>query len=422
MKEINVGVIGCGGRGVGNFYGDLSVNGNLGNLGVALEAADINVVAVCDIHKERAEATAQKLVKKGYDKPQIYTDYKELLKCEEINTVLVFTSWETHVPIAIDAMKAGKAVGMEVGGATSVEECFELVETWEKTKAPFMFLENCCYNKNDLRVQNLVRAGKFGDVVYCHGAYVHDLRKEIVGGKEHSHYRLNHYINRNCDNYPTHALGPISKIIDINRGNKMNTLISVGTKSLGLKQRIKDLNEKGELVNQDLLEVEFKQSDIIDTIITCENGEIISLRLDTTLPSNHSRELEIKGTKGRYTELNNSVFLDTDKDNEYISVADNTVLGLNSADRFYQDYLPKTWTELSEEQKKSGHGGADYPLFKAFFDCLKEEKPMPIDVYDAAAWMAITPLSAESLKNGKSVEIPDFTKGKWKTRERLDIK
>ena len=422
MKEIKVGVIGCGGRGAGNFdIPPLKPEGSLGNIGTALNTGLISVVAVCDVHEDKAENAALKVEKKVGKKPLVFTDYKELLKLEEVNTVLVFTSWETHIPVAIDAMKAGKAVGMEVGGATNLQECFDLVETWEQTRVPFMFLENCCYNKPELLTQNLVRAGKFGDIVYCHGAYGHDLRKEVTTGKEHRHYRLNNYITRNCDNYPTHALGPICKTIDVNRGNKMNKLYSVATKSLGLKQYVKDKNEKGELVNKDLLDVEFNQGDIVDTIINCENGEVISLRLDTTLPRTYSREYTVVGTKGRYFGDNNSVFLDGDDHNEYISTADHTALKLNNADRFYHDYVPECWKTITEEEKKMGHGGMDYILYKNFFTLLKEDKPMPMDVYDAAAWMCISPLSEESIRTGMPVEIPDFTKGAWKTRERLDV-
>ncbi len=422
MKEINLGVIGCGGRGAGNWgLQPLEPTGSLANVGTMLNTGLVNIVAVCDLYEDRAENTALKIEKKGYKKPLVFTDYKELLKLEEVNTVVVFTSWETHIPVAIDAMKAGKAVGMEVGGAIDLQECFDLVEAWEETRVPFMFLENCCYNKDELVAHNLARAGKFGDVVYCHGSYSHDLRNEVTTGKECRHYRLNNYINRNCDNYPTHALGPICKTIDINRGNKMNTLYSVATKSLGLKQYVKDKNEKGELANKDLLDVEFKQADIVDTLITCENGEVISLRLDTTLPRTYSREYTIRGTKGQYVQDTNSVFLDGDKHDELLSISDNAALSLNSADRSYHDYLPECWKTITEEEKKMGHGGMDYILYKNFFQLLKEDKPMPMDVYDAAAWMCISPLSEESIRTGKPVEIPDFTKGEWKNRERLDV-
>ena len=405
MDKINVAIIGHGNRGVGN-------------LKVAMKTDFIDITAVCDFYEDRAEAAAKSVVEEGRKEPFKTTDYREILKRDDVNTVLVFSSWETHIQIAIEAMKAGKAVGLEVGGAYDIDECYELVKVWEETKVPFMMLENCCFGKKELLVQNLVRAGKFGDIVYCHGAYAHDLRKEITEGKENRHYRLENYKNRNCENYPTHELGPIAKILDINRGNKMNRLVSVASKSMGLKKYIND--RKDTIENKDLLNTEFKQSDIVETIITCENGEIISLRLDTTLPRSYSREFTVRGTNGMYEDGINAVFIDGDQ--EYFETEKYSALALNSADRFYRDYLPDYWRNITPEDIKQGHGGMDVLTFRTFFECLRDEKPMPIDVYDAAAWMAITPLSEESIKTGLPVEIPDFTNGKWKTRERNDIK
>lgn len=404
MEKINVGIVGYGSRGVGN-------------LRTVMAMEDINIIAVCDVYEDRAENAAKAVVDAGRKEPLKFTDYKDVLKCEEVNTVLVFSSWESHVSIAIEAMKAGKAVGMEVGGAYDINECFELVETWEETKVPFMMLENCCFGKKELLALNLVRAGKFGDVVYCHGAYAHDLRKEITCGKENRHYRLENYKNRNCENYPTHELGPIAKILDINRGNKMNRLVSVASKSMGLKKYIND--RKDTIQNKDLLNTEFKQADIVDTLITCENGETISLRLDTTLPRSYSREFTVRGTNGMFDETTNSVFIDGDT--EFFETEKYSALALNNADRFYYNYLPEYWKNITQEEIERGHGGMDVYSFRTFFDCLKKGLEMPVDVYDAASWMAITPLSEESIKTGLPVEIPDFTKGKWKNRERNDI-
>ena len=404
MEKINVGIVGYGKRGVGN-------------LKTVMAMEDINIIAVCDVYEDRAENAAKAVVDAGRKEPLKFTDYKDVLKCEEVNTVLVFSSWESHVSIAIEAMKAGKAVGMEVGGAYDINECFELVETWEETRVPFMMLENCCFGKKELLALNLVRAGKFGDVVYCHGAYAHDLRKEITCGKENRHYRLENYKNRNCENYPTHELGPIAKILDINRGNKMNRLVSVASKSMGLKKYIND--RKDTIQNKDLLNTEFKQADIVDTLITCENGETISLRLDTTLPRSYSREFTVRGTNGMFDETTNSVFIDGDT--EFFETEKYSALALNSADRFYYNYLPEYWKNITQEEIERGHGGMDVYSFRTFFDCLKKGLEMPVDVYDAASWMAITPLSEESIKTGLPVEIPDFTKGKWKNRERNDI-
>ncbi len=404
MKKINVGIIGFGQRGNSNTD-------------VVMLFDYVNIVAVCDLYEDRVNDAIEKVKGTGRPAPFGTCDYKDVLNNKDIDTVLVFSSWESHIQIAIDAMRAGKAVGMEVGGAYDIQECYDLVDTWEETKMPFMMLENCCFGKKELLALNLARKGILGEIVHCHGAYAHDLREEVSTGKEKRHYRLKNYIERNCENYPTHELGPIAKIIDINRGNRMVKLVSLASQAKGLKQYIED--RKDTIENKDLLNTEFKQADIVETLIQCENGETISLKLDTTLPRSYSREFTVRGTKGLFDETLNSVFLDGDK--EYFEPEKYAALALNSADIHYHKYLPDAWKNITKEQIEKGHGGMDFFSFKTFFECLRDNKPMPVDVYDAASWMAITPLSAQSIETGAFVEIPDFTKGAWKTRERLDI-
>lgn len=404
MEKINVGIVGLGARG---SY----------NINTIMNFDYINIVAVCDVYEDRVNDAIETIKKEERPAPMGTCDYKDILTNKDVDTVLVFSSWESHVKIAIDALRAGKAVGMEVGGAYELKECFDLVDTWEETKMPFMMLENCCFGKKELTALNLVRQGILGEIVHCHGAYAHDLREEIATGKEKRHYRLKNYIERNCENYPTHELGPIAKILDINRGNRMVKLVSLASKPMGLKRFVED--RKDTIENKDLLNIEFKQADIVETLIQCENGETISLRLDTTLPRSYSREFTVRGTKGLFDETLNAVFLDGDA--EEFETERYAALALNSAERHYNSYIPAGWKNMKKEDLEKGHGGMDYFTFKMFFECLRDKKPMPVDVYDAAAWMAITPLSEESLKKGAFVDIPDFTKGAYKTRERLDI-
>lgn len=406
MEEIRVGVVGLGGRGRHNIQ--TMMNSDKG----------VRVVAVCDVYEDRCDEATEIVEKAGQKTPFKTTEYKELINRSDIDVVTVFSSWESHIEIAIAAMEAGKDVGMEVGGAASIEECQRLVDTQEKTGKRFMFLENCCYGKIEMLVRNMARDGLFGEIVHCHGAYGHDLRKEVSGGKENRHYRLKHYLSRNCENYPTHELGPIAKILDINRGNRMVSLVSVASKSAGLERYIND--RKDTIVNKELIGKSFKQGDIVNTIITCENGETISIRLDTTLPRSYSREFTVRGTKGMYEENTNSVFFDGDQE-EYDS-AKYYMRVINNAAQYEEKYLPDIWKNVTQEQLDSGHGGMDGFEFAAFFDALRNNKPMPIDVYDAASWMCITALSEYSIANGNiPVEIPDFTKGAWKTRARLDV-
>ncbi len=405
MRELKIGVVGLGGRGKGNLETILNVEGVL-------------PVAVCDLYEDRCDEGVKIIKEKTGTDAFKTTDYKEILKMDEVEAVMVFTSWETHIPIAIDVMNSKKAVAMEVGGAQSVEECYELVNAYEKNGVPFMLLENCCYNKTELMVRNMVRDGLFGEIVHCHGAYAHDLREEVSHGKEKRHYRLNHYLNENCENYPTHDLGPIAKILDINRGNRLVRLVSMSSKSAGIKQYINDRKDTFE--NKALIGADFAQGDIVNTLITCENGETISLTLDTTLPRSYSREFTVRGTKGMYEENTNSVFIDGD-DEEFETVMHYRKV-IDNAMRYEAKYMPENWKGLTKEMEEMGHGGMDYFEFVDYFDRLRNNKPMPIDVYDAAAWMCISALSKQSIAGGNvPVEIPDFTNGKWKTRERFDI-
>jgi len=404
MDKIRVGVVGIGGRGRGNIKRMLMI-------------PDVEITAVCDVYEDRCEEAAKIVVDKGMKEPFKTLNYKEVINRDDVDVVTVFSSWESHIKIAIDAMNNKKIVGLEVGGALSIDECWELVDTYEKTKMPIMLLENCCYGKNEMLVRNMVRDGMFGEIVHCHGAYGHDLRQEVSCGKENRHYRLNHYLNRNCENYPTHELGPIAKILDINRGNRMVSLVSVASKSAGIKQYIED--RKDTFVNRELIGKDFKQGDIVNTIITCANGETISLRLDTSLPRSYSREFTIRGTKGMYEENTNSVFLDGEK--EEFETVEHYKKVIDNAKQYEEKYLPDYWKNITPEQLE-GHGGMDYFQFVAFFDAIRENKPMPIDVYDAASWMSVTTLSEYSIANGNvPVEMPDFTRGAWKTRERFDV-
>ena len=316
------------------------------------------------------------------------------------------------MPLAIEAMRAGKITALEVGGAYSVEDCWQLVHTWEETKIPFMFLENCCYGERELLATKLARVGILGEVVYCHGAYCHDLRDEICGGIQNRHYRLRNYLARNCDNYPTHNLGPIARLLNINRGNRMLKLVSMGSKSRGLECYVNEHDEYEFLRGK-----HFAQSDIVTTMITCADGSLITLKLDTTLPRAYSREFTVSGTKGIYSERDNVVL----EDGGDFDHNDSIGKCRDSADK-YRDLRPQIWKDITEEEIKAGHGGMDTLMLRAFFDAVRNGDEMPIDVYDAASWMSITCLTEASIANGsQSIDIPDFTGGRWVMRQARDV-
>ncbi len=413
MRKVKVGFIGMGGRGYGQMW-----------TMCACEEADI--VAVCDVVPERVQNGIQCIKDRAergncysdYTKVVGYTDYHELLRDENIEVVVVTSSWESHIKIAIDSMRAGKITAMEVGGAYTVEECWKLVHAYEETKTPIMMLENCCFDRFELLSTSLYRAGKLGKVSHCHGAYRHDLRDEVLGGGIRKHYRLRNYIKRNAENYPTHELGPIAKLLGINRGNRLVSLVSVASKAQGLEEF--SYSEKNP--DKSLRGQKFNQGDVVSTILKTSEGETITLTLNTCLPCYYSREFEVFGTKGLCRQEENMVLLEDELNlEEFWEPTPFVEKHLNNADN-YKKYLPDFWRNITEEQKKSGHGGMDYYMFKVFFDCVINDKEMPVDVYDAATWMCITALSEQSIATGGTPQfIPDFTNGAWVNRALKDV-
>lgn len=386
MEKLRLGIIGLGARGYWLIE----------NLFTYMD--EIKVTAVCDIYADRVEKAQSKLAE-AYEKPFGTTDYKEVLDKSRVDCVVVITSWCDHVKVAIACMEAGIPCGLEVGGAESLDECYMLVEAYEKTKTPFMFLENCCYGRRELMVLNMVQKGVFGEIVACSGGYMHDLRDEIAFGKENRHYRLSEYSSRNCENYPTHELGPIAKVLGIGENNRMVSLTSTASKAVGLHEFI----VKNKSDDRKLCERVFPQGDIVTTVIKCQNGETITLKLDTTLPRCYSRGFCVQGTKGMYFEDNDSVFLDGSGDHW------NQKAYWGNADKYAEEYDHDIWKKYLSEGVKPGHDGIDYLVYSDFFAHVVSGEPMPIDVYDAAAWMSVTPLSAKSIELGSMpVEMPDF--------------
>lgn len=399
MKDkIRIGMIGLGARGTGLL--EL----------VYVQHPDVEFAAVCDSYMDRCEKAAEIIEKSGRKRPVITTDYKEVLAMPEVDAVILCTSWDHHVDLCIEAMEAGKPVGCEVGGAYSVRECWKLVEAYERTKVPVMMMENCVYGRDEMMVLNMAEQGVLGTIVHCEGGYKHDLREEVAFGKENRHYRLNNYIHRNTENYPTHELGPIARILHINRGNRMMTLTSVSSKAAGLKEYIKNKKPEDQVLNH----TQFQQGDVVNTIITCANGETILLTLDTTLPRYYSRGFTVQGTKGMYMEDNKSIFIDGE---EHAKDHFEWQKHWNNVEEYRNKYEHPVWKQYIEEGVKEGHDGMDWLTFCDFVKFVQTGSEAPIDVYDMAAWMCITPLAEQSIAmGGQPVAIPDFTNGAWINR------
>ncbi len=395
MEKHNIGIIGLGKRGFWTLKD------------ILCERGDVRVTYVCDEYPDRAEKARDTVIKKQGHTPVAAADWREVVASRDVDVIINCTAWESHIPVSVAAMEAGKPVCMEVGGAYDIADCFKLAETYKKTGIHCMMAENCCFNREELMVLNMVRQGVLGKVVHCEGGYHHDLREEISFGEENRHYRLRNYKSRNTDNYPTHALGPIAKILNINRGNRFEYLVSMASGSWGLN----DYAKKHENVNPELQNYPYKQGDIVKTLIKCAGGETIALTLDTTLPRCYSRGFTVRGTDGMYFEDGDGVYLE--------GICGEWGKGYyNNKNEFFGKYDHPLWKDDSIKKYTGGHGGMDWLVYEGFFEYVKTGNPPPIDTYDTAAWMAITPLSAESVSHGSTpVAIPDFTDGAWQNRD-----
>jgi len=406
--KCNFGVIGISGRGREMLKELISIEG-------------VAVTAVCDILEDRAFDGVEIVKKNAGNMPDMYLDYRELLCRKDITAVLCCTTWITHVRIAVDSMRAGKNVAIEVGGASSAEECWQLVRTSEETGKFCMLLENCCYDRNELALFNMARKNLFGEIIHAQGGYQHDLCDEIALGNLLRHGRLPNFINRNGDLYPTHQLGPISKLLNINRGNRFLSLTATASKSRGLHNWVNgdrfdhdiskfdftmdDVNREKNM----LLSTNFEQGDIVTTVIKCAHGETILLSNECTLPRPYSRNYKIQGTKGIWMEDGEQIYLqESSPEHKWEPFTP-----------YREKYEHPLWRQYAKDGiHAGGHGGMDYLVLCAFVESAVKHVQPPIDVYDAAAWMSVTYLSEQSVAMGSMpVPVPDFTNGMWIDRE-----
>ncbi len=398
MKDfVNIGMIGISGRGSGMLRELLKCEG-------------VRVPAVCDKYEDRAE-NGRKIVEEATGTtPDVYLNHKELLARDDLDAVFVATTWITHARIAIDAMRAGKHVAMEVGGAASIEECWQMVRTSEETGKFCMLLENCCYDRKEMAIFNMGKQGLFGEIIHMQGGYQHDLRDEISLGRENRHGRLFNFQHRNGELYPTHQLGPISKVLEINRGNRYISLSSFATKSRGLNEWIKA--NKGE--DYDLADYSFNQGDVVTTVLRCANGETVVLTHDCSLPRHYSRAYRVQGTKGIYMEDGNTLFIENFTKHD----DGNWMHPGEDFDNYLEQFEHPLWKKYQVDGVHEGHGGMDFLVLSAFAESVRLGGQPPIDVYDAATWMAVTCLSEASIAiGGAPVPFPDFTNGMWIDRE-----
>ncbi len=404
-KNVRVGIIGLGPRAevlLASF----------------VELEDVEVVAVCDYLDERIQKIVGVLEANGKPTPQTFKNYHDMLKMEELEAVFVPTSWNSHLQIAADVMEAGKYVAIEVGGAASIDELWQLIHASERTGKPCMMLENCCYARNELMVLNMVRKGLFGELVYCEGGYEHNIRNRLAQIETTYEERAFHNLCRNGELYPTHELGPIAKILNINRGNRFLSLTSTASKSRSIQNYRREKAAQGVAFDPN---VTYNEGDVITTVIKCANGETITLTHSVCLPRPYTRDGRVQGTKGIWLEDKDGIYIEgMSREETLIDPAGNPYYEFywDKVEDYYEEYDHPIWKEYTKQKAIGGHGGLDSLAIRAFLDAVRNQENTPIDVYDVAAWMAVTCLSEQSIATGSMpVAFPDFTNGKWIRRE-----
>ncbi|MFO7588708.1 MAG: Gfo/Idh/MocA family oxidoreductase [Gemmatimonadota bacterium] len=402
-ERLRLGFIGVGGR--GSWL-----------LGLALGRDDCDVTAVCDVVPEAAGRASRSVLEARGREPAVHAageeDWRNLLDRRDVDAVIVATPWRWHAPMAVEAMEKGKAVGLEVPAALTVEECWDLVRAHERTGVPCMMLENVCYRRDVMAVLRMVREGMFGEPVHCHCGYQHDLREvKFSPGAEfgpgalgEAVWRTRHSVERNGDLYPTHGVGPVANWLGINRGNRFVRLASAATKSRGLHEYVV---AKGGPDHPNA-KVRFRLGDVVTTLIATQNGETVVVSHDTNLPRPYSLNFRVQGTRGLWMD---------DFDSLYIEGVSPEPHRWEPAAPWLERYDHPLWARFAGDAEGAGHGGMDFFVVHAFVEAVKRGEPTPLDVYDAAAWSVISPLSEQSIaRGGDAVELPDFTDGRWRER------
>ncbi|MEN8227278.1 MAG: Gfo/Idh/MocA family oxidoreductase [Bacteroidota bacterium] len=403
IPTVRVGIIGLGSRGP-SYIDTMS------------KIEDVDIRALCDLRPERVEKAKKKLENTDHH-PDLYSgteeEWKKLCERNDIDLVIVTTPWYMHAEMALYAMEQGKHVGSEVPIAGTLEECWQLVETAERTQKHCMMMENYAFMPFQLLTLSMARQGFFGEVVHGEGAYnTSKMRNNFRKGRYWDMWWLRQYGSRKGNIYPTHGLGPVAQIFNINRGDKFEFLISVESKDFMMGARARELAATDSFY-EEFAGLEYRGNMNI-TIIKTTQGKTIMLQHDATSPSPHNLIHGIYGTKG------SAAF---DPPPPKICKGDHQWAPPEEYEKIKEKYTPEIYRKMSELAKHSGHGGSDLVIHWHLIDCLHNGLPLDQDVYDAAAWSSIVPLTEWSVTNNSfPVKVPDFTAGAWKTNElNMDI-
>jgi predicted dehydrogenase len=404
IPKVRIGIIGLGQRGPAHMITLTHVEGT-------------EIKALCDTRPEKA-AAAKKQLDGTVHAPDVYTgpeDWQAVCRREDIDLIVLTTPWTMHAMMAVYAMDHGKHVASEVPAAGTIKECWRLVETAERTRQHLMMMENYCYLPFQLLTLNLARQGFFGDVVHGDCAYnTSKMGNNFSKTMYWDMWWLRQYAKRRGNLYPTHGLGPVSTIMDINRGDRFEFLVAVESRDFMMRVKAREL-AAGDEFFKSFAETDYRGNMSVTTIRTAL-GRTITVQHDATSPSPHNLIHGIYGTRGAAL---------YDPQPPRLAAGNHAWVSPEEFKALEEKYTPKITRQLTELARRTGagHGGTDLMEDWRLIDCLRNGLPLDQDVYDAAAWSSIVPLSQWSVLNrSNSIDIPDFTAGAWKTNRRnMDI-
>ena len=378
------------------------------------------VKAICDLEQQNIDRAQAHLKQNGKPEADAYTgvdDWKKVCERDDIDIVYVTTHWDLHAPICIYAMEKGKHAVSEIPLAITMEECWQLVNTAERTRRHCIMMENTCYGDFELNTLNMAQKGLFGEIVHVEGAYIHDLVEDYMftertfterNGRYSprgywNFWRLKQNTKRNAALYPMHGLGPVAQTLNINRGDKMDYLVALGSDEFNLTAYAKEkFGADSPQATQ-----EYKKGDMSNVLIKTAKGKSILIQHDVVSPRPYNRHHTISGTKGFAQQY----------PVQQLALKPDAHRALNSEDMqaLFKEYEHPIITEIGEvAQRVGGHGGMDFIMVYRLVYCLQNGLPLDMNVYDGVSWSSVIPLSEFSLNNGSyPVKVPDFTRGGW---------
>ena len=387
---------------------------------LGIEFAD--VVAVCDLRNERAVRAADVIEKKRGKRPLVFGGteniWEQLVERDDIDAVYIATPWNWHVPMALRAMERGKHAFVEVAAAVTVDDCWRLVDTSERTQRHCVMLENCCYNENELFVLNLAREGVFGQLTHAECAYLHDLRTVLFSLGTEGDWRRDYHWQLNGNLYPTHGLGPVAQYLGVGRGDQFKYLVSASSPEISLtKYRDEKKPNGGRHAGE-----KYVCGDMNTSIVKTELGRTIMIQHDVVSPRPYSRINALYGTGATFFDYPARLAINDPKSYGLKSPGSHEWLEDADMTNMREKFTHPLWKKLAERAKGGGHGGMDFVMSWRLLDCLRQGITPDSVVYDAAAWSCIIETSVRSVATGSMpVNIPDFTRGLWKTMQPLAI-